>query len=435
MKTLCVPLLLMIPFLLQISQSSTEMVKKRIFKEVKGLGNIFKFFGKEMDEKAKMVISPQQTVLKYDEKEATFLLSLPYEKKRQAVNQKALQNSIIRQVGKDLILMGLDNLLMNHCVKDGKTYLSRTGVVKSENGYFILRRSFTVNEGHSQHFMGTKISKNDPYIFWNECFNEQNTYVWINGDFRKYYKFCLTPETEARNVFNRIDFIHRDQYNFWKWKTQVDVVLSAQEMFEDDPQNLSKRKCSQETACSTPPRMSSFSETDEYNLFKQSPPKHQNRLMDDAEKEAHKNCMIKKSKLHKKYQELLENDFQRYTNPYLLAQERIITRPDFKRNVYDEVRRQKVLLLQKDLDSLMSGEENDEYSNINTTEKDENSVLKESLSFIFFEDENLSQAEKHLEFQKLLCNENLKDENLDYKTEGEKYLNWFILICCGAVKF
>ena len=53
------------------------------------------------------------------------------------------------------------------------------------------------------------------------------------------------------------------------------------------------------------------------------------------------------------------------------------------------------------------------FENINTTEKDENSVLKESLSFIFFEDENLSQAEKDLEFQKLLCNENLKDENKD----------------------
>lgn len=294
-----------------------------------------------------------------------------------------------------------------------------------------MRRSCAINERHSQYFAGTKISNKDPYIFWIECFNEQKTdsYVWINGDFKK-YKFCLTPETEAGHVFNRIVFINRNQYNFWKCETQVGVVLSAQEMFENDPKDLSKRKCSQETACSTPPRMSSSSETDECNnLFEQSPSKHQNRLLDDAEKEAHK--MIKKSKLHKKYQKSLENDFQQY----MLARESIITRPDFKHNAYDEVQRQKVLLLQKDLDSLMSGKKDDEYSNINTTEKDINSVLKESLSFIFFEDENLSQTEKNLEFQKLLCNENLKDENLDYKKEGEKYLNWVDGLTAGILKF
>merc|ERR1712034_11918 len=126
---------------------------------------------------------------------------------------------------------------------------------------------------------------------------------------------------------------------------------------------------------------------------------------------------FKKSKLHKKYQELLEDDFQRHTNPYLIAQERIITPTRCERNAYDEIHRQKLLLLQKELDSLMS-EQEIEYSSTNTTENqddasDENSVLKESLSFIFFEDENLSQAEKDLEFQKLLCNENLKDENKD----------------------
>ena len=60
--------------------------------------------------------------------------------------------------------------------KDGKTYLSRTGVVKSENGYFILRRSCAINERHSQYFAGTKISNKDPYIFWIECFNERNIF-------------------------------------------------------------------------------------------------------------------------------------------------------------------------------------------------------------------------------------------------------------------
>ena len=70
---------------------------------------------------------------------------------------------------------------------------------------------------------------------------------------------------------------------------------------------------------------------------------------------------VKKSKIHKRYQELLEDDFHRNTNPYLIAQESISVLPHFVRNVYDEVHRQKLLQLQKDLDSWMSEEEY-EYS-------------------------------------------------------------------------
>jgi len=136
---------------------------------------------------------------------------------------------------------------------------------------------------------------------------------------------------------------------------------------------------------------------------------------------------IKKSELHKKYEELLNDDFL-HANPHL-------TPLNIERNAYYEVQRQKLLQLQKDINSLMS-EEQDQYLTINPiTQKDENSVLKESLSFIFFEDENLSQTEKNLEFQKLLCNENLKDENLDYKKEGEKYLNWVDGLTAGILKF
>jgi len=102
----------------------------------------------------------------------------------------------------------------------------------------------------------------------------------------------------------------------------------------------------------------------------------------------------------------LKDDFHKHANPNL-------TPPNIGHKVYYEVQRQKLLLLQKHIDSLMS--EEDQYLTINPLiQKDENSVLKESLSFIFFEDENLSQTEKDLEFQKLLCNENLKNENLNY---------------------
>ena len=57
---------------------------------------------------------------------------------------------------------------------DGRKYLSRTGVVKSENGYFILRRCFAVNDLQTQYFRHFKISKEDPYVFWMNCFNRRN---------------------------------------------------------------------------------------------------------------------------------------------------------------------------------------------------------------------------------------------------------------------
>jgi len=415
----------MLIFLLQILQSSTydiQMAKSKMFKKIEGLENIFKFFGEEMDEKAKIFI--WETFLKYDEKRATFVQNLPYgnwqRKERgsqQVINHKMLEDNIRNEVGKDPILVGLDKLLINRCAKDGRTYLSRTGVVKSKNEYSIFRRSFAVNEFHKQYFRNFPISKKDPYIFWIESnFTGQNMYTnfWINADSNKYYKFYLTSlaEAEFNSAFTRVDFIHRDQYDLGKWNTKVDVVLSAQEMFENDPYKILKRKWSQATASSTPQRQKSFSEISEYNEVEQCLEKIRKEAEDDRKQMDDflpfgGLRFIKKSKLHKKYEELLKDDFHKHANPNL-------TPPNIECKAYYEVQRQKLLLLQKNIDSLMS--EEDQYLTINPIQKDANSVLKESLSFIFcfFEDENLSQTEKDLEFQKLLCNENSKDENLNY---------------------
>jgi len=427
MRTLFFSLLFAIAFLLQILQSSTydiQIAKIRMFKKVKGLQQIFEFFGKEMDEKAKVNIPQSGTFLKYDEQRATFIQNLKIGQRKgvSSIDHKKLEDCVRLDIGaEEPILVGLNDLIINHCEKDGRTDISRLGIVKSKNGYFILRRCFAVNEFQTQWFRCFKVSKKDPYIFLTDCIDRQNTYtnVWINGDFRKYYKFQLTAETEANHEFHRINFIHRDQYDVWKWNTKVDTVLSAQEMFEDDPQNILKRKCSQETESSTP----RFIETkDIYNFIDTDA--DTDKLLNEVKKRANEIYLqgmlpsslysfIKKSQLHKKYQEFLEADFQQQTNPYWITEQSI------QHFTYCEVQHQNFLLLQKDLDAL-NHEKKDKYSDTNTAQKDENSVLKESLSFIFFEDESLSQIEKDLEFQKLLCNENLKHENLDYEKSHER---------------
>ena len=120
MKTLFFPLLFSIVFLLQILQSSTDDIqttKNKIFNTVKGLENIFKFFGEEMDEKAKMVISSWETVLKYDVKTATFLQVIQSgKKKRTHVDWKKLEAGMRFDIGEEKpILIGLNNLLINNC--------------------------------------------------------------------------------------------------------------------------------------------------------------------------------------------------------------------------------------------------------------------------------------------------------------------------------
>jgi len=444
MKTLYFPLLFMLVSLLQILQSSTydiQMAKSKMFIKVEGLESIFKFFGEEMDEKAKQFPSIWGTFLKYDEERATFFQNLSCRQRKeksasQVIHHKTLEDNIRDEVGKNPILVGLDKLLIDRCEKDGRTYLSRTGVVKSQNGYFIFRRSFAVNESRKQYFRNFSISKNDPYVFWvkyNTMGQNMYTNFWINADLRKYYKFYLTSETESNSAFTRVDFLNRDQYDLWKWNTnltKVDVVLSAQEMFENDPYKILKRKWSQETASSTPQRHKSFSEISEKNDFEQC--LEIIRTKKEADRKISVDFLpfegfIKKSKLHKKYEELLNDDFgefikksklhkkyEKLLNDDFLHANPHLSPLNIERNAYYEVQRQKLLQLQKDINSLMFEEQEQNLTINPITQKDENSVLKESLSFIFFDDENLSQTEKDLEFQKLLCNENLKNENLNY---------------------
>jgi hypothetical protein len=220
---------------------------------------------------------------------------------------------------------------------------------------------------------------------------------WINDNWRKYFKFHLTPETEVSNVFS----LH-NPYNSGKFKKKADVVLSAQEMFENHPQNILKRKCSQETTSSTPQERSFNEAVNEYNMFQQcvqlvrteqkcsqentnsTPQKRisfstevneyndflkcvkKTLIQQEADRKYKNNLLsvfasIKKSKLHKKYQEFLEEDFQRHINLYLIADKSIITLLDLQSKAHDEVQRQIFLLLQNDLDTLIS-EPEDQYS-------------------------------------------------------------------------
>merc|ERR1711959_325678 len=100
---------------------------------------------------------------------------------------------------------------------DGGIHLSRTGVVKSKNGYYILRRNVIANCLKIQYFTIKKISENTPYFFWQNWYDfknaEQITNIWIYVD-TKYFTFFLNSKLakyngivqESRRYYSTSDF-------------------------------------------------------------------------------------------------------------------------------------------------------------------------------------------------------------------------------------
>jgi hypothetical protein len=120
MNKLCFPIVLVLVLFLQIIRSSSDdfqMKKNKMFKKVKGLKNIFEFIGEEMDTKAKFVLPPWGTVLKYNEVKPTILQHLKKKQFKFCVNHKMLEHDIRFEIGgkEEPILVGLDNLLINRC--------------------------------------------------------------------------------------------------------------------------------------------------------------------------------------------------------------------------------------------------------------------------------------------------------------------------------
>jgi len=293
METLCFPLLLMIAFLLQSIQSSTEdaQAKNRMFKKVKGLENIFKFFGEEMDEKAKFVIFQWDGVLNYHQTNPTFISNQPCQMKwdKFPVDHKNIEDSIRYEVGKEEpILVGLDNLLVRYNKKNGETYLSRTGVVNAGNNYYIFTRILVLNDCHKQYFKRIQILKHDKYVFWNdEHLNGQiMSTFWIHsGDNTVYHRFYFTLESEVSNAFVQIDSVDIFQYD--DDRPEDDGALSAQEIVAQDPQIILKphdRKTSEESTTDSSRSKKSLSHADAYKLPENSH-KYQDNILNMNMKE------------------------------------------------------------------------------------------------------------------------------------------------------
>jgi len=210
---LCFPIALVLLFLLQIIRNSSDdfqMEKNKMFRKIKGFKNIFEFFGEEMDTKAKFVLPPWGTFLKYNEAKPTFLQQPEKTKFKFYVNHKKLEHHIRLEIGEEEpTLVGLDTLLINFCGRDKKTYLSRTGVIKAERGYFILRRNFAINNDRTQYIRLFKILEEDPYIFWkDQIFDQQHSTTFrIVADEDKYYQFYCAAKTRDQNAFHQIKCI------------------------------------------------------------------------------------------------------------------------------------------------------------------------------------------------------------------------------------
>lgn len=296
MRKLYVPLLVLIFYLSQTLPASNErnfqqdhqnfVDVQSMFTKAEGMEEILNFFGKEMDEKIEVEMHKKITklqnkikaekiqtdnaakyaqqfekinrllgqlkqrefgakIVKHDEREETFFLNKPQEWKPdlQKFNFNQLKEKVKEMVGKNAILLGLDNLILK-CTNN-QIFFSRTGIIQSNEGYFMVRRNVASGSANrnkkEQHFRLFKIKEDQPYILRSK--NKENCYFWINADIEKYFSFSpsITPD-----VYYTDEFIHLHNYKNNKeyfeksffprdmFTKENDTLKSLDESFETD---------------------------------------------------------------------------------------------------------------------------------------------------------------------------------------------------------
>jgi len=249
MKSLFFPLLLIITSLLHVP-SATNTPKKSIstesnftdsepietiFKLIEGIDNVFDFFGEEMDKKIEISTPslkiPNQRFLKYDE--ATFLVnhrdcsdeySQKYGNSAITFDQMKTNLTNLYDLDKNTILFGLDDLILKeyHYKKRVPTlYLSRTGIIKSNDRYFMIRRNIHTYF-MKQHFRIYEIKKEEAYIFWEDSKSNTEAF-YINADKDKYFQL-----QKKREFFMQESVWDNDQTSGYK-----NYVYTPQQIFEE----------------------------------------------------------------------------------------------------------------------------------------------------------------------------------------------------------
>jgi hypothetical protein len=220
-----------------------EKYDDNLFLKVEGFSKIFNFFGDEMDMKMKKcqrekLFDKNLTILKNWN---IFKNNVP---KHKSKDYKQVKNEIIEKLGieETPILLGLDNLLISNYLKGHGIHvcrIDRTGLVKSENGYFTVRRTLLMHnileKNNSQQFFHIqKISEDDTFFFWQNWKNfARKTSIkvlWIYLEKEKYIEFRVSPENIQYNGFVQ-QYMHKDISQF---QNHANGTLTAKQIMKNE---------------------------------------------------------------------------------------------------------------------------------------------------------------------------------------------------------
>jgi hypothetical protein len=195
------------------SQNQTLKIFPK-FKYIEGLNNVFTFFGQDMDNKIETIF-PKENYLQYSYicgDYRTFVLNLPHKNSKLKLQQKPRETLTpieiedwvkykIREVDpKDVTCLGLSSLLVKTKQDTSEKIVSRTGVIKAGEEYFIIRRNVASGSTHAQHFRFFRMPKTFPYVFLN-CLPKNQISFWIHADKNKYFNFEYNMETKNEEYY------------------------------------------------------------------------------------------------------------------------------------------------------------------------------------------------------------------------------------------
>jgi len=216
-------------------------------------------------------------------------------------------------------LIGLDGLILkekeDYRYTGNILYLSRTGIVKSNDQYFMIRRNIQAypHRQHStlnfrkQHFRIFEIKKDQAYIFWENSEPNMEEF-YINADKNKYFQLKKDGKF----------FIQEWAWPSYETHGYQNYVFSAQEIFtneqlhttfqndnEIDEKNV-RSFDEQETTANTTPRNQNLenhrnilnefvrSEKIKYDFEKKLKKKNEKELKEKYERELHQFSILRK---------------------------------------------------------------------------------------------------------------------------------------------
>jgi hypothetical protein len=211
-KFYLMPLLLLSFFFSEIKSSYDNLGKdiESLFEPLQDINYILSFFGKNMDDKVNDILESKETqkqLKKYDyyselSYDDTYLVNKDFFPGSEGyryhrTSYKNLKNQIKKLDCQRISFLGLNNILYNEHITNGQLFVTRSGILKCNDDYFMMQRGNMLLSSKKkygiapcQHFTITKVEGGEPYFFLDRNgkmyikhardFSEKDQYVPFN---------------------------------------------------------------------------------------------------------------------------------------------------------------------------------------------------------------------------------------------------------------